>query len=115
MGSSVLLKDIKYQEIRKGYPMAITIRISRPQRYDFSCDSPFIHDQVHQNASSEVNDFSIDPCSRLRIVFDAAIPQSLNLRVAERNALEVLWEDSTRSCCLVSLLERSLSLYTYLR
>lgn len=76
----------------------------------------FIHKQIYQDTSSSVNDFnidpcsslrindfSIDPCSSLRIVFNAAIPQSLNLQLAEGNALEVLWQDSTRSACLVSL------------
>lgn len=63
---------------------------------DFPGTPPSIHDQVHRNASSSVNDFSIDPRSRLGIVLNAAIPQSLNLQLAEGNALEVLWQDSTR-------------------
>lgn len=90
--------------------MAIAYKDQDHRDVDFPGTPPSIHDQVHRNASSSVNDFSIDPRSRLGIVLNAAIPQSLNLQLAEGNALEVLWQDSTRSSCLVSLLKRSLNL-----
>ena len=40
---------------------------------------------------SYVNDFSVDPSTSLTVVFNAAIPQSLNLQLAEGDALEILW------------------------
>ena len=48
------------------------------------------HDQSLPGCLSSVSDFSVDPHSRFRIVFDATVSQSLDLQMAERNALEVL-------------------------
>ena len=96
----VLWDNITYRE--KGILWQSHYRYQDHIDMTFPGTPSFIHKQVYQDTSSSVNDFSIDPCSSLGIVFNATIPQSLNLQLAEGNALEVLWQDSTRSACLVS-------------
>lgn len=42
-------------------------------------------------SSSSVHDLSIDPGSCFMVVLNPAIPQSLDMQLAEGNALEVSW------------------------
>lgn len=112
-GMLCFAEEIKYRG--KGILWQLQYKDRDHSDVDIRRPSAFINDQVHENASSSVNDLSINPCSRLRIVFNTAIPQSLNLQLAEGNALKIMWQDSTRSGCLVSFVERSPNLFAYLR